>query len=552
MNARASIGLILALAVLVGFLHTKEKSDDLIGHPGWSQVAGLSALKSGVRVSARNRSLSHQDGSVAQPNPSVALMGPHLSVSGNFKVTAKMESVRKVASLRLYSKPPIVYDQWRYETPSVRVDVATSSVSVFVWDGSSSTPIDMRVFPYQLRGKVLLSISLKDNLLQISVNETLLGSMPDHTVFQSEEIWFGLEATEEDWILTSLKAEPLDGGAVEGIEPPSFLVPHTKSDALRNLASTRARPITIGTAVSIEPLVFDSAYRTLVFEQFNSITSENGFKPQFIHPQKEIYVFEEMNVLVNASLANEAVVHGHALVYAKSNPEWMDDTSKVEREAVMTEHIEKVVGHFKGRVAGWDVVNEPLSSKKAPYKDGGNGLEETIWYEAMGEEYIDTAFRAAHKADPQAVLYLNDYGLERDGERWDALVALLKRLKERGVPIHGVGFESHVYGDGDYSDLKVLLRHMKILADMGLLVRISEIDVTGDDEKEQINQYVLALDACLKSPNCTSYSTWGVTDRYGSTTRSDRYPLVFGTSLLWDTDMKAKPAVTSLQHRLRQ
>ena len=93
---------------------------------------------------------------------------------------------------------------------------------------------------------------------------------------------------------------------------------------------------------------------------------------------------------------------------------------------------------------------------------------------------------------------------------------------------------------------------MEILNNLGLLTRISEIDVTGDDPKEQINQYVSALDVCLREINCLSYTTWGITDRYGSNTRSDRYPLVYGTSLLWDIKMQSKPAYTALQERLRQ
>lgn len=161
------------------------------------------------------------------------------------------------------------------------------------------------------------------------------------------------------------------------------------------------------------------------------------------------------------------------------------------------------------------------------------------------------AFATAHKADPFAKLYLNEYGIENDGQRWDAFLGLIKRLKERGVPIDGVGFEAHVYGDGDYINFSQLQKHMEILARLGLLVRISEIDVTGDDPVEQINQYVSVLDVCLREKNCTSYTTWGVTDLYGSTTRSDRYPLVFGTSLLWDKDMKAKPAMDALQKKLK-
>lgn len=170
----------------------------------------------------------------------------------------------------------------------------------------------------------------------------------------------------------------------------------------------------------------------------------------------------------------------------------------------------------------------------------------------MGEGYIDLAFKTAHTVDPAAKLYLNDYGLENDGQRWDALLGLVQRLRQRGVPIDGVGFEAHVYGDGDYINSDQFKKHMEVLAGMGFLTRISEIDVTGDDSQQQINQYVTALDVCLKEPNCTSYTTWGITDLYGSNTRSDRYPLVYGTSLLWDTNMRAKPALFALQKRLKQ
>lgn len=190
--------------------------------------------------------------------------------------------------------------------------------------------------------------------------------------------------------------------------------------------------------------------------------------------------------------------------------------------------------------------------KNALYYNGGTGLDQNIWFMAMGKRYIDLAFTTARQADPAATLYLNDYGSERDGQHWDALLALIKRLKQRGVPIDGVGFEAHIYTDGDYLDAKQLKRHMEILAGLGLLTRISEIDVTQDDSQQQINQYVTALDICLRAPHCTSYTTWGITDKYGSTTRSDRYPLVYGTSLRWDKDFNSKPAYAAPQTRLRQ
>lgn len=553
MNTKASIGLILAFGVFYSLIHTSNTPPDLIEEKGWSQVAGVRIEKTGLIVSPLSRDIVHQDGSASQQNPPVALMAPHLLVDGDFEVVAILENIESSASVRLYEYPPIVYDQWRYESQSVRVMFATSSITVEIWDGSSSNSIDIRRYMYAKTGKTTLVLSHVGKVFSIGVNGVLLGAIPDHGLFQNgdAEVWFGLEASGADWNLSTLVARPIANGRVKVVPAPNLLVVHDDPDALRNLTSNRKRIIAIGSAVSYSPLVADTAYRNIVFGQFSSVTSENGLKPQFVHPEKNTYVFEEMDTLVDATLLNGAIVHGHALVYAKSNPTWITETPKGTRKDVMVSHIKTVMDHFKGRIYEWDVVNEPLSNKRTPYKNGGSGLEQTLWFEAMGEEYIDIAFKTAHEADPSAVLYLNDYGLERDGERWDALLALVLRLKERGVPIDGVGFESHIYGDGDYSDAKALEEHFNILAQIGLLVRISEIDVTGDDEARQIEQYVLALDVCLRASNCTGYTTWGVTDAYGSTTRSDRYPLVYGTSLLWDKEMKAKPVYRALIQRLK-
>jgi endo-1,4-beta-xylanase len=176
-----------------------------------------------------------------------------------------------------------------------------------------------------------------------------------------------------------------------------------------------------------------------------------------------------------------------------------------------------------------------------------------MWFDTMGEEYIDIAFKSAKAADPSAKLYINDFGLEKDGKRWDALLSLISRLKARGVPIDGVGFESHVYhAPADTIDPAVLKQHIQTLALLGIESRISEIDVLGDDPVFQAKQYADVLQVCISQPTCTSYGIWGVTDLYGSTTLSDRYPTVRGDSLLWDATYTPKPALKSLQDILRQ
>ncbi len=548
------VGILLVIVLILGSIYYSNRANtDLLAVRGWQNFAGASTTPEGLLIQPLERSISHQDGSLGQPNPPVALLGPHLSISGDFLLTARVEDIDARGTLRLYSAPPIVYDQWRFETASIALDIATSSIVVRIWDGSASSALDMRTYPYMLKKMAVISLEHRGDVFIVSADRHELGSLPDHHLFDSKQLWFGADAAMgDDWVLSALTVQPLRGGRVEIVPVPSFALPHEDSDALRNLSALNPRKLRIGGAVALGAFVTDEKYRNIALGQFDMLTPENGMKPQFIHPQESVYTFTEMDALVDIAQKNDMLVHGHALLYAKSNPAWMNSAPKEKLENIMVEHITTVVGHFRGKVAEWDVVNEPLSNKKAPYHDARSGLDDNLWYGALGERYIDVAFRAAHSADPSAQLYLNEYGLERNGERWDALLGLIRRLKARGVPIDGIGFESHVYGDSDYIDPTTLRAHMRTLSSLGLKVRISEIDVTGDDLKEQTHQYVLALDACLRAPNCTGYSLWGVTDAYGSTTRSDRYPLVYGTSLLWDKDMKAKPAFAALEERLRQ
>ncbi len=557
-----NLGVMVTLVIIVGtilFIFTSPKKtvpegNNLLTADGWQYFAGASTTAEGLLIQPLNRIITHQDGSEGQPNPPVNLMGPHLAVDGDFRITAHIEKIDSWGSLRLYGQPPVIYDQWRLETGSVDIQIATSTITVRVWDGGAKDSIDMRIYPSELTDPVVVSFEHSQDDFVVFANGVMLGSIPDHNIFASNEIWFGADGeVGDEWWLTSLLVSTLPGGKVEIVPPPSLVVTRDDgSDTLRNLSLKNPRKLPIGAAIAYNAFVTNEAYRRLAVSEFSMITPENGMKPQSIHPGKDAYTFTEMDVLVDSAHKNNMLVHGHSLVYAKSNPVWMVEISKPQREKVMVDHVKTVASHFKGRVFEWDVVNEPLSISRESYQDERRGLESNFWYEAMGEKYIDLAFQAAREADPEALLFLNEYGLERDGERWDALIALIKRLQERKVPIDGIGFESHVYGDGDYSELEVLRRHMQILKDLGLKVRISEIDVTGDDPKEQINQYVIALDACLSESNCVGYSTWGITDQFGSTSRSDRYPVVYGTSLLFDLELQPKPAYRALQKKLQE
>lgn len=556
----------LCIAVIYGFINDQNKGLNLLTNMDWTNFPGaeivppqrdpdLGGIINGVHFKALNRIIIHQDGSLGQANPPVNLSGKHLLVKGDFKITAVLSKIDKQASFRLYASPPIIYDQWRIESPSidVTVDLVNGVLITRIWDGSSSNSIDMRTYKIFSLSEVTISLEHKNDKINILQDGYVIGDMPDHNIFDSQTIWFGADGIEgsNGWTLTSLTIKPTGTGSVKIIDAPLLTVNQNNPDSLRNIAKNNYLKIKIGATIALEPLLINSKYREIALSQFSIMTPENSMKPQFIQPMQDVYDFTKSDLLVDIALKNNMIVHGHVLIYDKSTPDWMTNSPIEQRKEIMISHIENVAGHYKGKVAEWDVVNEFLSNKNALYKNNGTGLKPNIWFQALGEEYIDLAFINARKADPSAKLYLNDYGLENDGQRWDALLSLVKRLKERKVPIDGVGFQAHIYGDGDYINIEQLKEHMEILNKLGILTRISEIDVIGEDPEEQINQYTSVLDACIQASNCTSYTTWGITDLYGSTTRSDRYPVVYGDSLLWDKDLKPKPTFYSLQQKLR-
>lgn len=551
-----SISVILLLTVtgLAIYINTGQNYIDLIDKKSWSSTAGADATNMGVQFKPTGRVINHSDTSVAQLNPPINVQGPHIDVSGDFEILASVSGTNNTTTMQLYGQLPIIYDEWRQERASIKIEVKSDQILVQIWDGSSLSSLDERTYKTVIKNDANIIIIHTDNKITLQLNNRTLGSMPDHNIFTTGTIWFGASASQgtEGWTLKSLRARGLDGGHVKLTGAPALVESTVNQDSFKSLALANQRHLPIGTAVSIYPLFTDVQYSRIALGQFSMMTPENSMKPQFIHPLKNTYTYQDADALVDVALKNSMAVHGHALVLGKANPQWMQNTPSAERRQVMTDHITNVVSHFKGKVAEWDVINEPISGEDIDYANGGLGLRKQMWYDAMGEDYIDIALKSARQADPSAKLYLNDFGLEKDSKRWDAMVGLIIRLKARGVPLDGVGFEAHVYHESDFIDTQVLKKHIQTLAGLGIVSRISEIDVLGDNPQTQASQYSSVLDTCISEPTCTSYTTWGISDIYGSTTLSERFPAMLGDSLLWDVNYVPKLAVSNIQTILQQ
>jgi endo-1,4-beta-xylanase len=233
----------------------------------------------------------------------------------------------------------------------------------------------------------------------------------------------------------------------------------------------------IGTALNYPALLGQAPMDVAIATRhFSAITCGNSMKPDFTQPEEGRFTFEQGDRCVEIARECGATVIGHTLVWHSQTPAWFFRGTDAARPspsrelalARMRKHIGAVVGHFKGKVKQWDVVNEALSDSQAEF------LRPTPWYRAIGEEYIAEAFRAAHQADPKAILIYNDYNIERPYKRPKAL-KLLKSLLDQKVPIHAVGIQCHWRLDG--VNLAEVEDSIKQFAGLGLKVMITELDL---------------------------------------------------------------------------
>ena len=292
--------------------------------------------------------------------------------------------------------------------------------------------------------------------------------------------------------------------------------------------------------------------------QFNMMVCENEMKMDALQPSKGSFSFGGADNLVSLAQQNDMAIRGHCLVWHSQVPGWLSSDGKKNdknwtREQaleIMKNHITKVMQHYKGKVREWDVVNECLDDDQTTVRSNPNSYDlrqQSVWQRAIGDDYIDSAFVYAHRADPDAILYLNDYGVELQGKAKSmAFYNLAVSLKEKGIPIHGVGLQCH-FSIGEVDGVK-LNRTIKRFAEAGLMCIITELDMgisstTAANKEEQARLYRMITDIVLKNDNCPSMVIWGVKDN--DSWRSASNPL------LYDSGMGKKPAWYGVRSALR-
>jgi len=303
----------------------------------------------------------------------------------------------------------------------------------------------------------------------------------------------------------------------------------------------------------------DSLYQHWVPGEFNSVTAENHFKPGWLLDNPEVWKFDftTADELLQQANAHGMRMRGHTLIWGKfpgrTHPvAWirMAEQAKdpeVAMTQIITRYITEVMTHFKGKVTTWDVVNEPM---------GGEVLFENIFTRTLGESYIDLAFHTAHAIDPSCELILNEAIGDYDGPQGMAFLELLKRLRERGVPVHGVGLQTHHINN--IHDVEAFKRYLRDIGEMGYKTEITELDIrlllfkkAKDPYQAQGDQYYEITRVCLEEPTCQGLTIWGITDRENW---MDQIPPFSWKSpnapYILDEDLNKKPAYWGIHQAL--
>ena len=322
-----------------------------------------------------------------------------------------------------------------------------------------------------------------------------------------------------------------------------------KIDSSKGLKDYYKSYFTMGVAVSPRSLKTDEAQ--LILQQFGSITPENALKMGPIHPQENEYYWKDADSIAAFAKKNSLKMRGHTLCWHNQTPGWLFEDSAGNRISKalllkrLKEHITTVVKRYKGIIYAWDVVNEAVSDKKEEW------LRNSLWLQVCGEEYITRAFQYAHEADPDALLFYNDYN-EISPVKREKIYRLVKKLKDAGVPIDGIGLQAHwAVNEPGREQLDSTIKRF---TELGLKIQITELDIsvypkehdarapkpedtittfTTAKEQQQLQVYKMCFEVFRKyRQHISAVTFWNISDKnswldnFPVKGRKD-YPLLF-------------------------
>jgi len=294
------------------------------------------------------------------------------------------------------------------------------------------------------------------------------------------------------------------------------------------------------------PNMPNSKIGSFLSEQFNVITAENIMKPLLIQPQKDEFIFSQSDEMMKFAKENDLEVIGHTLCWHNQSLNWIDEENTTKEQAleILRTHIETMMGRYKGKIIAWDVLNEAFSDGcELDTHEWRLHLRDSKWLRMIGPDYVRYVFEIAHRIDPDAKLYYNDYNLNYSAKA-EATYYMVKELRESGVPLHGIGMQGHYHTNTPIESVENSLNLFSKLE--GIEVSITELDVTitGSEKTSVLSDehgiiqgqvYAQLFQVYKKYHAIIKRITfWGIED--STSWRSDRFPTLF------NKDLTPKPA----------
>jgi endo-1,4-beta-xylanase len=340
--------------------------------------------------------------------------------------------------------------------------------------------------------------------------------------------------------------------------PASF---HDVSGSRSLRAHARRHGLIFGSAVIIHNVQDDPDFAELIGEQCGIVVPAGELKWIALRPAPDKYDFTRPDSLLSFAQRNHMLMRGHTLCWHESVPKWIQTPeNRPNTRQFFVDHITTVCKHYAGQMQSWDVVNEAIF----PSDGQPGGLRKSFWYEQIGPDYIDLAFRTARAADPHARLTYNDYGVEYDNdnnaERRRLILELLRGMQKRDVPLDAVGIQSHVKAAQPDTFGKGLAEYVEAIRQMGLEVYLTEMDVNEDDivsddpvKRDAIiaQTYTDYLRVALANPAVKFVLTWDLSDRFtwlnNGPTHHRKQPNRPQRSLPFDRDYRPKEAFFAIR-----
>jgi endo-1,4-beta-xylanase len=267
------------------------------------------------------------------------------------------------------------------------------------------------------------------------------------------------------------------------------------------------------------------SYSSIIKNEFNMLVCENAMKWDATEGSKGNFNYNGGDQVATYCTANGYKMRGHTMIWHAQTPSWVQNLSRTEMLAAIKNHITKLMEHFRGKVLEWDICNECVA-------DGSSSLRNSFWKNKIGSDFIDSAFVYAHQADTNVYLYYNDYSGENAGSvKSDYIYNMVKGMRERGIPIHGVGMQCHLGAPVTKANIS---KNIKRIGELGLRVSCTETDIGNGTNSP--SSWTNLVEACTENFNATSFLTWGVSD-------ANSWKGSGCNCLIWNTSYQPKTAV---------